>query len=178
MTVSGSPRAITLGVYPSSRGFGWAAFENPFSVADFGVFTQLRRKNEACLERIAALIARHEPEAVILEAFDGHESRRSRRIRLLSRAIQSLATDRGHEVAIYSRRDVRSTFADVAASTRDEIASAVARSVPALGMKLPPPRRQYDSEDKRLAMFNAAALVLTHYRNGATAFLDDLRDAA
>lgn len=178
MTVVASPPAKTLGIYPTSRGFGWAVFDTPFSLVDAGLFTEFRHKNEACLDRITFLIAKHEPQAVVLEDFEGRESRRHHRIRGLCRSIQTVAVDRGHGVAVYSRDDVRETFADEGAATRDDIAAAVARRVPALRHRLPPPRTAYDSEDKRLAIFNAAALVLTHYRNGATALLDELRDAA
>jgi hypothetical protein len=43
---------------------------------------------------------------------------------------------------------------------------------------LPDRRKIWDGEDRRLSVFSAAAVVLTHYQNGATAFLNDLRNAA
>jgi len=43
---------------------------------------------------------------------------------------------------------------------------------------LPNKRKLWIGEDKRLSVFGASAVVLTHYHNGAAALLDDLRNAA
>ena len=69
-------------------------------------------------------------------------------------------------------------FTGVAAHSRDDIAAAISKSVPALGHHLPRRRRQWDGEDRRLSVFTAAALALAHYHNGAAALLDDLRNTA
>ena len=50
--------------------------------------------------------------------------------------------------------------------------------MPTLRTHLPDKRKHWNGEDKRLSVFAAAALVLTYYRNGATALLNDLRNAA
>jgi hypothetical protein len=87
----------------------------------------------------------------------------------------SLAADRGVEVAIYAKGEVQACFANVGARTRREIAEAVVRHVEAFRPKLPEKRRTWESEDRRMAIFAAAALVLTHYQLGASRLLDGLR---
>jgi hypothetical protein len=76
------------------------------------------------------------------------------------------------------REDVRQCFDGVAARSRDDIAAAISKSVPALGHHLPKRRRHWEGEDRRLSVFTAAALALAYYHNGAAALLDDLRNAA
>jgi hypothetical protein len=90
----------------------------------------------------------------------------------------SLANDRSINVAVYTRKDINACFSTVGARTRYEIAEAIARHVPALAPRLPPKRRAWTAEDRRMGLFNAAALVFTHYRNEAQFFLDELKGAA
>ena len=74
------------------------------------------------------------------------------------------ANDSGIEFAIYTRRDVARCFTTVGAGTCYEIAESIARHVPALAPRLPKKRRSWTTEDRRMALFNAAALVFTHFR--------------
>ena len=79
-----------------------------------------------------------------------------------------------HSGSRYSRADIKGAFRTVGATTRQEIAQAVARQVEAFRHRLPSPRKPRESVDRRMAMFNAGALVLTHYRLGAASLFDDL----
>ncbi len=171
-------RELVLGVYPTSRGFGWVVLEGPFAVVESGLHHALKAKNAGCVRALERIVARLKPSTLVLEAFDGHSSIRSARIRRLCLEFVNLAADRGLGLAVHSRDEVRATFAGVEARTRDEIAAAVARTLPALAYRLPKKRAPWESEDRRLSIFSAAAVVLTYYQNGATALLDELRDAA
>lgn len=170
--------ALTLGIYPTARGFGWIVFEGPFAPFDWAVVGVKADKNSACLRAIESLIERFHPETLVLEAFERRSSARANRITRLCRAITCLAEDRGVSVAVYRRSDITDCFRTIGAVTRQEIAEAVARHVYALRHRLPKNRRMWESEDKRMSLFNAAALVLTHYRHQALFFLDDLNQEA
>ena len=176
MTVIAPPKGLTLAMHPFKSGFGWVAFEGPFSPYDWGLVIARREKNASCLRKLEKMLGRFLPDTLVLEVFDRRTSVRSDRISNLCRAIVALATDRGVEVAIYSRGDVRACFASVCAGTRQEIAEAVARHIAAFQHLLPEKRRPWDSEHQRMAIFAAGALVLTHYQLGASRFLDGLGD--
>jgi Holliday junction resolvasome RuvABC endonuclease subunit len=175
-------RALTLGIHPTARGFGWIAFEGPFAPHDWSTYStgsgDNHRKNERCLAKFRKLINRLKPETVVLESFDTHSAIRSARIKKLCAEIVALAADQGSYVVVYSRKDIQSCFRHAGAQTRDEIAATVARHVPALRHRLPSKRKSWESEDKRLSIFCAAALVLTHYAFGANQLFEDLKDAA
>jgi hypothetical protein len=178
MTRALSHRPLVLGFHPTARGFGWAVFENPFKLVSHGTYeTRGQDKNAGCLRKLTWLLKVCEPEVFVIEAFDKRTAR-SERIRKLCLAVVSTAAEHNAEIDCLRRSDVQRTFELVGAKTRDEIAEAVAGHVPTLRTHLPNRRRQWNGEDKRLAVFAAAALVLAHYRNGATALLDDLRNAA
>jgi hypothetical protein len=177
MTRLTPPASLVLGVYPNVRGFGWIAFEGPLSPYDWGLVYVAREKNARCLRRLERLFDRLSPEVLVVEAVPG-APRRSGRVIALQRAMLAAAQARGVETARLSRDEIRAHFSAAGVRTRQEIADAVARQLPALGHRLPRRRLAWNPEDRRMALFHAAALVLTHYHNGATALLDDLRNAA
>lgn len=166
--------SLTLAIHPSTRGFGWTVFEGPFAPFDWGLVAPSKDKNRTCLRKAEQLIERLQPHTLVLEAFEAPAARRSGRVRRLCRALVSLGADRGLEVAIYSRASIRTCFAPVGAVTRQEIAEAVVRHITAFEHRMPKRRRCWESEDCRMALFSAAALVLTHYALGATQLLDTL----
>lgn len=169
---------ITLAVHPSSHGFGWIAFTSPFTVYDWGSCGARAKhlKNEACLRKLEKLIDRLEPSTLVLEAFEPERSSRCTRITRLCRAIVALAASRNIDVAIYPFAQVRGCFRHLGAQSRDEIAAAVGRLVPALSRVVPPVRQRWDTEHWRMSLMSAAAIALTHYQLGADALLDSLSD--
>jgi hypothetical protein len=173
-----SYRSLVLGFHPTARGFGWAVFENPFKLISHGTYeARGKDKNVGCLKKLGWLLKMCEPEVLVIEAFE-KGSARSERIRKLCLAVVSVAAEHGAELDCLKRSDVQVTFEFVGAKTRDEVAEAVAAHVPTLRVHLPSRRKQWNGEDKRLSVFAAAALVLAHYHNGATALLDEKRNAA
>lgn len=161
MTETAPRKPRTLAVHPNHRGFGWITFEG-IAPYDWGTVGAWKDKNAFCLAKVEKLIGRFSPETLVLEAFERRNSARSDRIARLCRAIEGFAVNQGVEVAIYTRGDIRATFASVGAKSRDEIAAAVALHIEALRTSLPRARRPWDREQWRIAVFCAAALVLTH----------------
>lgn len=168
-------RDLVMALYPSSTGMGWVAFEGPLSVFDWAIFTAKWDKNRKCLRKLDKLLQRLQPQVLVLEVFDGDKRRRACRIRKLCRKMMKVAAERGVHVEIYAREEVAACFAELGASTREEIAAAITRLVDGFEHRLPPRRRPWMSEDPRMALFNAAALALTHYRHEAELVLQDKR---
>ncbi|MEG3148180.1 hypothetical protein U1839_26320 [Sphingomonas sp. RT2P30] len=165
---------LVLGFHPSNQGFGWIAFSGPFSIHHWGVSDMGREKNEGCLRKLERLLERLNPHTIVLEAYEGTKPARSERIVRLCRAVVAMAKDRGIEVAIYARNEIVTCFISIGAKTRYEIASAIARSFEILRDRLPAPRKQWETVHRRMTLFDAAALVLTHYNLGASQLFDDL----
>lgn len=176
MTPPQTSGGLVLAVHPTSRGFGWVAFEGPFAPYDWGLVDARGDKNATCLRTLEVMIARLAPETLVVEDFDRRRSARADRISRLCRAMVSLAANRGLDVAIYSRGDVRACFASVGALTRQEIAEAVARHIDAFRHQLPKRRKAWDRESPWMSVFSATALVLTHYQLDARRLLDDLKE--
>jgi hypothetical protein len=169
-----APRNLTLAVHPVTEGFGWVLFENPLRPFQWRSHTVFDDKNARCLRGIEKLMELFEPHTLVLEDFESKESKRSGRVRKLCRALVLLAQQRSMDIAVYTREQVRFVFSSYGAVSRQQIAEAVARHVPAIGHRLPAKRKSWEKEDPRIALFMAAALVLTHYRLDADYVLETL----
>lgn len=175
MTSLGPRLSVVLAVIPTHRGFGWVAFEGPFAPYDWGLVEKRHKTHEGSLIALEKLIQRLTPETLLLEAFERPNAKKADRTQRISRAMVALAADRGVDVEIYTRGDVKACFAAVGARTRDEIAAAVARHVVAFSHRLPKRRKPWEGEDRRMALFSAAALVMTHFQLGASKVFEDLK---
>ncbi|MEJ7925766.1 hypothetical protein WG908_03235 [Sphingobium sp. AN641] len=168
-------KALTLAIHPNSRGASWIAFENPFSPYDWGtVGTRGREKNARVIAGLEKILLRLSIETIVLEAFERGTSKRRSRVAKLGRAIVALASSRSIDITVYTLGDVRSCFASVGAVTRQDIADATARMLPAISHLVPKRRRPWEGEQWRMSLFAAAALTLTHYQLGASRVFDDL----
>jgi len=170
------PQSLVLGFHPTSHGFGWVAFSSPLTIYDFGLCEMRREKNAGCLRKLERLLERLEPQTIVFEAFDGPGSRHSERVKRLYKAAALMTRERGMEIAIHTRGDMKACFAAVGAQSRQEVAEAVARSFEILRSRLPKPRRAWDGPCRRMALFDAAAVVLTHYQLGASRLFGELLD--
>ena len=166
-------RGLVLGVFPTSRGLGWVALTSPLHCHDYGLVEAAKDKNSVCLRRVDRLLEELRPEVLVLEAFDGRTPAPADRVARLCRAMIASANLLGVEVHVYGRPDIEQCFATAGARSRQEIAEAVARILPMLAYRLPIKRKPWKSDDRRMGLFNAAALALTHYHYEALGLLSE-----
>jgi Holliday junction resolvasome RuvABC endonuclease subunit len=154
---------LALAISPMTRGFGFALFEGPTSPIHWGVKEARVDKNKRCLMKIEELINFYEPDVVIVEDVSGKGSRHSGRIRRLTRDIIELASTKQIKTQSYSRAVIKEFFAEYDAVTKHQIAKEIARWLPELESRLPPARKIWMSEDPRMSLFDAVALILTFF---------------
>ena len=160
-----SRHRLVLAIYLSSRGFAFALFEGPLSPYDWGVHVARGpRKNACCLRRIEKILAGYEPDALVTQDTTSTGTRRTARIQQLNLSIGEIAETQGVPTHAYSRIHVRGCFASLPVVTKQTMAEAIAKSIPAFERYLPPQRKPWMSEHARMALFDAAALALTHFR--------------
>jgi hypothetical protein len=153
-----------LAIYPTTRGIGFVVATEPLSPIDWGIKdADGRDKNAQCLEKAAALIEAHQPDALVLEDPTAPGSLRHDRIRRLTKALAALGNSQTLDVYPYTYGGVRECFGEFGVRTRYDIAMAIAKTVPAFEEFLPPPRRTWETEHARMSVFNAAALVMTFF---------------
>jgi hypothetical protein len=103
------------------------------------------------------------PDVLILQDMSQSGTHRAPRIHELNQRIAELADRRGVLVRMYSRAQVLQYFAQRDATTKQTIAETIAKSVPALKLYVPPPRKPWRSEDARMGIFDAAALAWIYF---------------
>ena len=149
-------------------------FEGPLAPLDWGIAeARGKEKRETLLARIDALFAgvdehgpvfaQYQPNVIVLQDMSERGTHRPHRIRHLNEAIVEIAERYGFPVLFFSRAEVRQSFAYMEAVTKDTIAAAIAKHIPAFERFLPPPRKLWNSEDARMGIFDAAALALTFF---------------
>lgn len=149
----------TLAVHPTSSGFGWVLFDDAGVLADWGIASAKQGRKLRLRNRFERLLARHEPVAIVFEAYD---KTRAPRIQKLYRAFERAASGIGAASYVYERARISSVLVKSLDASRHEITSAVAALLPELSHRLPRKRAFGACEDPRESLFTAAALALTH----------------
>ncbi len=143
-----------LSVIPRNRGVGFAILEDG-CLLDWGVRQALRGDAEA-LSRVHELVARYQPDTVVLEDVGAGKSQRRAGVRALLQRMHDVALGHGLAVRVVAWRDVYGRFIPDAPSPRkDMMARAVGTMFPELALRVPPPRKSWQSEDPRIALFAA-----------------------
>ncbi len=158
------PEIRVLSIDPHPRGFGYAVFEGPARLVDWGTKDVRKDKEQVALHKIdrtgPGIPARG-------------DRRRGLRPREVSAQPQSQAAHRKHSRRGPRVRRRRATlplaavyraFAGAGAGTKYGIATALVRAFPELMVRLPPKRKPWQSEDSRMSIFDAVALGLTYFR--------------
>ncbi|MEI9996386.1 MAG: hypothetical protein WDM91_17440 [Rhizomicrobium sp.] len=154
---------LVLAVHPTTRGYGWILFDGPGSALDWGIVSIRRSRSTRLLTRFERILARNHPETLVLEDVDDASESRGVRATELSRSMLHLAHCAGMRTSVFPRSAVRACFAARGATTRAEVARAVADEIPALRPRLPAERKPWMPEGYSQSLFNAAAVAITYY---------------
>jgi len=152
-----------LAIDPYSRGVGFAVFEGPAALIDWGLRTTgPRADNGRAVRVIKRLIERFQPDVLALEDWVSAGARRSQRIDLL---LNHIASDQGNRVRVQlvSRREIRAIGPSAETKTKHGRATLLASRFPELRSYLPRPRKPWMSEDERMSIFDAVAFALACY---------------
>jgi hypothetical protein len=151
-------------VYPNTRGLAFVVFEGQLAPVDWGVKTiRGKRKHSQCLRHIERILARYEPDSIILQDMSPTGTRRASRITEINSAIEELCELSGIPTYAFSRAQVRSVFSCLGMTTKQAIAEAIVKHVPAFERHLPPVRKPWMAEDAHMGLFDAAALAWTFF---------------
>lgn len=153
-----------LALHATTRGFGYCIFDGPSQLTDWGIKRVPNGdKNRNCVALALHLIERFDPHAIVFEDVDEIGARRSARVKHLYRDIEELADRSGLDLYCYPWQVVFDVFKDGAPTNRHDLAMMIAVILPSLKKRLPPKRKPWLPMDPRQALFDAAAMGITHY---------------
>lgn len=158
--------ALALSIYVNTRGFAFVVFEGHLSPFDWGI-REIRgpRKRKGCLTSITQIVDRYAPDVLVIQDTSEHGTKRARWITALNTSIAVLAKDRDIPAFAYSRDQVRDAFERNACPNKHSLAELIAKHIPAFERYVPPPRKPWMSEDRRMGLFDAAALGLVFFQS-------------
>lgn len=159
-----SPGRRVLAIDPAAKGFGFAVVEPGKGLVAWGTRDARDDKYGTALRRASELLDAYGPRVLVLEDCRADGSRRRPHVRRLLRSIERLATRQGVEVRLVSPSMRLAVFAKSGASTKCQVATALAERFPVLRRVLPPVRKPWMTEDHRMGIFDAVALGVAFFR--------------
>lgn len=152
---------LVMGCHPTSRGFGWTLMRGPHEPVDWGLAYVRGDRQRGNRRKLEKLLDRYRPDALVVEAGGTDRKPGAAPFEL---TLRSVAEAYGVEVRALERQTLHTVLRLPDEATRDDVALRVAQRLAALGHRLPHPRRAWESADRRLALFNAAALALGYWK--------------
>jgi len=142
-------------------------------VLDTGVRSCWTPEFEDCLgSRLRRIVQAYKPSALTLRTTQSNNSAPQKKV--LAHAINRVATQQNLTTFRISQSALQRYFLDYRATTKYEIASAVAKLLPELAWQLPRKRKLWESEHYRMAIFDAAAGVVVHAHVSYIELIDGL----
>jgi predicted RNA-binding Zn ribbon-like protein len=156
-----------LAVYPYSQRIALVVFDGPQSPIDW-IIRGCRgtAKTVAAVEATTKLVDRYQPDVIVVRGHDAAYGRRSSHIRQVERLVETYAASQAIDCHRVTREQIRTCFRTTGARTRYEIAQIIAAHIPAFQHHLPPARKPWETERRRLGLFDAASLAMTYYAQG------------
>lgn len=161
MTPNRDKRILAVSV--DWQGFGFAAFEGPHELMDWGTrnFRQGMRVAKALESKLILLLHEYQPDTLVLVT-----PTTSKRERTAAR-ITKLARAKRVPVAQVPFDHIRKAFHPVIGN-KYHIAAAIAERYPELLVQLPTPRKDWQSEKFGITIFEAAAAGFVYYGQAIT----------
>ena len=152
-----------LSIAISTRGFGYAVMEGNNDLVAFGARGVKGDKNVRCRRSIEKLLKLYWPDVLVLYDVKAKDARRGPRTQRLHEEIMTLAKQQKLKIAVFPITDVRSSLLSNSKATKHELAISMAKKFPdELASRLPPKRRPWMSEDRRMDIFDAVSLACAY----------------
>ncbi len=149
-----------LGIYIRPRSFGFVVVEGK-TILDSGVRACDHSDFDDCLgHRFGRILSRYHPFAVI--SLTGGRGPSNARRAAIKMAINNAAKHASIPIVRISPATLRRYFLKYNVRTKHERAQAVASILPELAWHVPPKRKPWESEARRMSIFGAAAVVIAH----------------
>jgi RNase H-fold protein (predicted Holliday junction resolvase) len=143
-----------------ARRIGYAAFETPHRLLEFGV-TRFKSRHVA-LVRLTRIMQRVKPTKLVLRKIPTDSARNTSGMRRVFRLAWLLARRSSVAVSMARETHVKQHFSDQGATTKYQTALFLVRLFTELEWRLPPPRKAWQREHRNMSIFDAAALGVTY----------------
>jgi hypothetical protein len=160
---------VVLALDLRHRRLGYAVFQGHRTLLEWGqrVYPAVGdTERELAQRRIAKLLDGFAPDLILLK--QEHWERGHSDMHLIHplAALQAEAQRYAIPIRLIEEKTVRTAFAIFGCSTKAEIAATLASLFPELIRSVPPPRKPWQSQHPRMAVFDAIALGVAYWHLG------------
>ncbi len=161
MTTNTKRPKLTLVLYPNTFGIGYVICEGPKEILDYGLKKVRPISHNKYLKKVKWLLDYCKPNLVIVSDYTNrHISNRQKRI---VDSITAMAQTENLNLKSYSRVQIKEVFRSFQAKTKYDIAMTILGWYPELKSKAPHKRLPWMAEHYQMGVFDAFALMLTHF---------------
>ena len=162
---SKSTASRILAIDLRSERFGFAVFEGPSRLIDWGVCLYgLSGASTAAKNRLAPLLKQFRPSTIVVGIALREKALGRYGVRRILTSIRREALAYDTPVQVIEKSHVRTVFRSFHAKTKHEVAITVAQLFPELHWKLPPKRKLWQKEHYRIAIFQAVAVGYVYWQ--------------
>lgn len=166
------PRVLAIDL--RFRRYGFAIFEGPRRLLDFGTIAFPARRVEYARYRFLDLLRLSLPAVIVVKRERWDTIAAHRQAESLVVVLAEESESRRIQIRLLAQDAVISTFRNLGCETKAEISSALARIFPELVWQLPPEEKAWKSEHPRQSAFDAIALGLAYWQQETRAVTDSL----
>lgn len=152
---------VVLVLFPNVTGLGYVIASHPKEIYDYGVRKFRPFSKHKFIKKVKWFLDYGKPQVVILLDYD--KSNVSHRVTGTIKEIESLARAKNLDIKKYSKRQIRDTFSVLGSNTKFEISVQIMKWYPELESIIPPKRRPWKPEHYQMGVFDAFALLTTHW---------------
>jgi hypothetical protein len=147
------------------RRSGFATFEGPRKLLDFGTLDIRLGENEEGGSRLSDLVKLAAPKVVLVKKERWKNLMARSDAKPLIDALMNQVTAHSIQIRFLEQSALDSTFQNLGCKTKADISASLARIFPELIWKLPPERKIWQPEHSRQTVFDAIALGMAFWQN-------------
>ena len=152
---------VVLVLFPNVTGLGYVIASNPKEIYDYGVRKFRPFSRHKFIKKVRWFLDNAKPQVVILLNYES--SHVSQRVTDTIKEIEQMARIKNLTIAKYSKMQIRDIFSFYGANTKFEISVQIMNWYKELESIIPPKRRPWKPEHYQMGVFDAFALMITHY---------------
>jgi len=152
-----------LAIYPTRYGIGYAVFDTPENLVDFGIRYVQPMKNKHVMTRVREYISFFKPDILLCRNVNDLKKRSGKRSKKLIDLICDEAKTQGLEIHTYNRTQIQNVFTQFGAKTKYQISQKIMKWYPILKNYEFTKRKAWETESYNTGVFDAVSLVMVHY---------------
>lgn len=156
-----NPLVVTL--YPNALGMGYVISETPKELINYGIARIRPLTKDKYIKRLFRFIKEYKPTLILLRGYSDTDNRISKRVVKVIDAFEEEARKMDLPIHKYSRDVIKEVFSQFEGNSKYGISKTITSWYPELKRFMPDIRVYPNPENYRMGIFDAFALMLTHY---------------